>query len=62
MEPDATTKCERCGEEVPADQTVTLRGMTVCAKCKPEIVRDMQSGVSSTSSLSKECVSCGAPT
>jgi hypothetical protein len=41
------TACDLCKTPLPIDQLVTISGKTVCAKCKPEVVMNLKSGVGS---------------
>ncbi|MBI5368226.1 MAG: hypothetical protein HZA54_14420 [Planctomycetes bacterium] len=46
--------CEMCGASVPADQVVKIRDRVVCARCKPELVKNLQSGVAAVSGIEPE--------
>jgi hypothetical protein len=46
--------CELCKTPTPTDQLVTIGGSTVCAKCKPDVVMNMKSGVSNRSRITPE--------
>lgn len=37
--------CDGCGVETSPDQLVTLAGRSVCARCKPDVVMNLKSGV-----------------
>jgi hypothetical protein len=38
--------CDLCKGSFPTEQLVPISGKTVCAKCKPELVMNLKSGVS----------------
>lgn len=40
--------CELCKGSFPTDQLVPIGGKNVCAKCKPELVMNLKSGVSAS--------------
>jgi hypothetical protein len=42
------TKCDICKGSFETDQLVPISGKNVCAKCKPELVMNLKSGVSAT--------------
>lgn len=46
--------CDVCKTPTEADQLVTIGGQTVCAKCKPDVVLNMKSGVSGAARISPE--------
>jgi len=46
--------CDVCKTPTSADQLVTIGGQTVCAKCKPDVVLNMKSGVSGAPRISPE--------
>jgi hypothetical protein len=46
--------CTLCKTPTSTDQLVTIGGETVCAKCKPDVVMNMKSGVSSRERISPE--------
>lgn len=46
--------CDLCKTPTPTDQLVTIGGSTVCARCKPDVVMNMKSGVSNRSRISPE--------
>ena len=47
-----TTPCDLCRTPLPADQLVTISGKTVCAKCKPDLVMNLKSGVGTSPRVS----------
>jgi hypothetical protein len=49
-----TTTCDLCRTPLSADQLVTISGKTVCAKCKPDVVMNIKSGVTSSGRVSPE--------
>jgi hypothetical protein len=46
--------CDLCKTPTLADQLVTIGGQTVCAKCKPDVVLNLKSGVSGGPRISPE--------
>ena len=50
----ATTACDLCRTPLSADQLVTISGKTVCAKCKPDVVMNIKSGVGTSARVSPE--------
>jgi hypothetical protein len=46
--------CEICRTPTSTDLLVTIGGQTVCATCKPEVVMNLKSGVSSGSRITPE--------
>jgi len=40
-----TRPCEFCGTTMPSDQLVTIAGKSVCARCKPEVLLNLKSGI-----------------
>jgi hypothetical protein len=40
--------CDLCKGSFPTEQLVPISGKTVCAKCKPELVMNLKSGVSAS--------------
>jgi hypothetical protein len=46
--------CDVCKTPTSSDQLVTIGGQTVCAKCKPDVVLNLKSGVSGASRISPE--------
>jgi len=46
--------CEFCGTSMPSDQLVTITGKSVCARCKPEVVLNLKSGIGSGPRISAE--------
>ena len=45
MSPEASSRCDVCGGDFTSDQVIELHGKVVCAKCKPDVVMDIKSGV-----------------
>ena len=39
------TTCSRCSKDFCGDCIISLQGRQVCGACKPELVRDIRSGV-----------------
>lgn len=49
-----SSACDVCKAPVDADQLVTLGGRTVCARCKPDVVMNLKSGVRTEGAISSE--------
>jgi hypothetical protein len=45
MEPSNRSRCDICGTSLTADQVVAISGKNVCAKCKPDLMMDLKSGL-----------------
>ena len=46
--------CDVCKSPTSTDQLVTIGGQTVCAKCKPDVVMNLKSGVSGAARIAPE--------
>ena len=46
--------CDLCQQPVPADQLIALGGKNVCARCKPDAVMNLKSGVGMEPRISPE--------
>lgn len=49
MENPTANRCDGCGASLSADQLVAIRGRNVCAKCKPDLMMDLKSGLRGSS-------------
>ncbi len=50
---DART-CDGCGVATPDDQLVTIAGKSVCARCKPDFVLNLRSGLGGAPQISPQ--------
>lgn len=46
--------CDGCGTPTPDDQLVTIAGKSVCARCKPDMVLNLKSGVGGAPQVTPE--------
>jgi hypothetical protein len=49
-----TAACDLCQQAFSPDQLITLSGKRICAKCKPDAVMNMKSGVGMSARVSPE--------
>jgi hypothetical protein len=49
-----TAACDLCQQPVSPDQLITLSGKRICAKCKPDAVMNLKSGVGMSSAVSPQ--------
>lgn len=48
------TRCDLCGDPLTADQLVSISGKTVCARCKPDLLMNLKSGIPAAPRISPE--------
>ena len=49
-----TTACDLCKTPLSTDQLVTISGKSVCAKCKPDVVMNLKSGLGAGARVTPE--------